>query len=362
MTVRVLLVVGTVAGGAGQHVLNLAAGLVERGHGVTVACPTVVGERFDFAAHGARVERIEISERPSPTRDARSMRDLRRLTKLADVVHAHGVRAGALACLATKKTPVVVTLHNASPSSSGFSRVAFDTLQRVVAGQADAVLAVSSDLVNRARELGCSNPQLALVPAGTLSAPVREPADVRSEFGGDQLILVVGRLAEQKRIDLAVDVAAELATDHPESRWVVAGDGPERADLQSRIERQGAPVTLLGHRTDVPDLLRAADLVVSTASWEGQPVWLQEALQAGAAIVATDVGGTADVVGDGACLVPFGDSAALRSAISRLLGDEADRTALKQRASARADALPTASDALKQVESTYRSLLPNSIA
>ncbi len=362
MTVRVLLVVGTVAGGAGQHVRNLAAGLVRRGHTVTVACPTVVSERFDFAGDGARVERIEISERPSPTRDARSMRDLRRLTKLADVVHAHGVRAGALACLATKDTPVVVTLHNAAPSSSGFSKVAFDTLERIVAGQADAVLAVSSDLVERVRSLGCENPQLALVPAGPLTAPQRTVEDVRAEFGADELVLVVGRLASQKRIDRAIDVAAKLAADHPGMRWIVAGDGPLRADLEARIERRTAPVTLLGHRRDVPDLLRAADLVVSTATWEGQPVWLQEALQAGAAIVTTDAGGTRDVVRDAARLVPPGDGSAMRTAVDHMLNDDEARTDLQQRAVARAQALPTEDDALEQLETTYRSLLPDTIA
>ena len=72
---------------------------------------------------------------------------------------------------------------------------------------------------------------------------------------------------------------------------VVAGDGPLRAGLQRRIDDEGLPVRLLGRRDDVPDLLAAADVVVSTApSGRGSPLGLQEALHAGAAVVATDAG------------------------------------------------------------------------
>ncbi|MBC9957546.1 glycosyltransferase family 4 protein [Yimella sp. cx-51] len=355
MSERVLLVVGTVAGGAGRHVHDLAAGLVERGHTVTVACPTSVGEQFDFGGVGARVERIEIAERPSPTRDARTMRVLRRMTKVADVVHAHGVRAGALACLATKATPVVVTLHNARPTQSGLSGVAFDTLERVVARQANVVLCVSSDLVQRVRDDGAKDVRLAVVPATPWSGSTDVDA-VRHEFGDAPMVLVVGRLAPQKRIDHAIDVALHVQQVRPDVHWLIAGEGPERESLQARIDESGAPVRLLGHRADVHDLLAAAQVVVSTAQWEGQPVWLQEALQAGRAIVATEVGGTADVVADAAVLVPFGEIDTLQQKVTEMLDDAGLRSEFEGRALERATQLPTESDALDEIEKVYRGL------
>lgn len=361
---RVLLVVGTVAGGAGQHVSDLAHGLVRRGHHVTVACPTGVDERYGFASSGARVEHIEIAERPSPGRDARSMRVLRRLTKLADVVHAHGVRAGALACLATKNTPVVVTLHNTRPAgSSGLSGVAFDTLERVVAKQADVVLGVSDDLVQRSNEHGARDARIAVVPARRGEGAVRESASVRGELGAPrEMLLVVGRLAEQKRIDKVVEIARLVARERPEARWFVAGEGPLREQIQAEIDRVAAPVTLLGHRLDVPDLLAAADLVVSTAQWEGQPVWLQEALAAGRAIVATDVGGTGAVVGDAAVLVSGEEPNEMAAHVMRLLSDPGARAELETAAKRRAAALPTEDDALDHVESVYLDAGAGSIA
>ena len=115
---------------------------------------------------------------------------------------------------------------------------------------------------------------------------------------------------------------------------------------------------LLGHRADVPDLLAAADVVVSSAVWEGQPVGIQEALHAGAAVVATDVGGTggrrrrrraARAPGATRCRCPG------RSATSCVHG--AVRDDLRSKAVERAAHLPTERDALEAALAAYRSVL-----
>jgi glycosyltransferase involved in cell wall biosynthesis len=116
--------------------------------------------------------------------------------------------------------------------------------------------------------------------------------------------------------------------------------------LERRIADEQAPVELLGARDDVPDLLASADLVVSTARWEGQPISLQEALHAGAPLVATDVGGTAAVVGDAAVLVPGGDPRALADGIRTLVTDPQERAHRHELSLARARALPTEADAV----------------
>ena len=75
---------------------------------------------------------------------------------------------------------------------------------------------------------------------------------------------------------------------------------------------RGCRCVLLGRRDDVADLLAAADVVVVASLWEGQPLAVQEALRAGPPVVATDAGGTAEVTGDAAVLVPPGDAARAR--------------------------------------------------
>ena len=351
---RVVLALGTSAGGVGRHVQGLARLLAERGHDVLVAAPDAVTTTFDLGAH-ARVVPVEVSDRPHPVRDARAVAALAAAVRPADVVHAHGLRVGALAVLATARTstPLVTTLHNAAPTGAVTGAV-YAALERVVARGSDLVLGVSQDLVRRTERLGARRTGLAVVPAPPYRPPSRDRYAVHADLGIDartSLAVVVARLAPQKGLDLLLDAHAELRD--LDLVTVVAGDGPEHERLQRRIDTEQLPVRLLGRREDVPDLLAAADVVVSSALWEGQPVGLQEALHAGAAIVATDVGGTAAVVGDAAVLVPGGDAVSLSRAVRDVVCHGGVRDDLRSKAVERAAELPTEADAVEAALAAY---------
>ncbi len=124
--------------------------------------------------------------------------------------------------------------------------------------------------------------------------------------------------------------------------------------LEARIRAEGLPVRLLGRRDDVADLLAAADVALSTSVWEGQPVFVQEALRAGVPLVATDAGGTREVTGDAAVLVPVGDAAGLAAAVRRLVQDRTEHAVRAQRSRQRAAELPTEDDAVAQVRRVHR--------
>lgn len=353
---RVLQVLGTSAGGVVRHVAEVVGLLEADGVEVRVAGPSSVRGNLD---PDARFERVEIAARPG-LGDARAVAALRRVVAGADVVHAHGLRAGAFAVLAARLRPrrprVVVTLHNL-PVGGRAVRTVSAVLERVVARGADAVLGVSGDLVARAQALGARDTARALVPAPPARLAARDTSDVRQELGLDErpFVLTVARLAPQKGLDTLLDAAAVLARSHPRARWVVAGDGPLRTPSQDEAARRDLPVTFLGARADVPDLLHAADVVVSTAVWEGQPIAVQEALRAGAALVATDAGGTCEVTGtDAVVLVPVGDAAAVAAAVAGLLDDPVRRASLQGAARRRAAELPGPADVLAQLLATYR--------
>ncbi|POX36216.1 glycosyltransferase, partial [Streptomyces sp. Ru73] len=125
---------------------------------------------------------------------------------------------------------------------------------------------------------------------------------------------------------------------------------------QRRIDTEGLPVQLLGRRDDVPGLLAAADLVLATARWEARSVLAQEALRAGVPLVATDVGGTRELVGRAAELVPYGDAPALARTVVDLLGDPERRAALAAAGRAQAAGWPTEDDTVAQVLSVYDEL------
>ena len=360
---RVLVVLGTSAGGVGRHVHDLAASLTSAGHHVVVACPAAVEAHFSFASVAASVVALEVSDRPHPVADARAVRHLAGLAGGADVVHAHGLRAAALAVLGTARggPPVVATLHNAAPSGTLLGAV-YSGLERVVARGSALVLGVSADLVERMRRLGARRTGLAVVAAPPPREARRDRHAVRADLElpeGTALAVVVARLAPQKGLDLLLDALGLLRDLDPGLQFVtvVAGDGPLRPVLEARVTAEGLPVRLLGQRDDVPDLLGAADVVVSSAVWEGQPVGIQEALHAGAAVVATDVGGTGAVVGDAALLVPPADPVSLSRAIRDVVVHGSVRDDLRSKAVERSGELPTAADALEAALTAYASVL-----
>ena len=167
---KVAFVLGTTAGGTGRHVQMLAAGCAVRGVPCAVFGPGETQREFGF---GDRVEfgSVDIGDRPN-VRDALAVLRLRHLLagSGADVVHAHGLRAGALAALALSlrpaggPQPLVVTVHNAPPSA-GVNGAIYQALELIVARSAAAVLCVSADLEERMRRAGARDVGRALVPS-----------------------------------------------------------------------------------------------------------------------------------------------------------------------------------------------------
>ena len=137
-------------------------------------------------------------------------------------------------------------------------------------------------------------------------------------------MLAVGRLATQKGFGTLIQAAGQWQRRPAVPLVIIAGDGPLDAELRHQAGAAGVAVRFLGPRRDVPALLGAADVVVVPSTWEGQPLIVQEALRAGRPLVATRVGGIADLTGDdGAVLVPPGDPVALATAVTRILDDPA---------------------------------------
>jgi glycosyltransferase involved in cell wall biosynthesis len=171
---------------------------------------------------------------------------------------------------------------------------------------------------------------------------------------GRALVLAVGRLAPQKGYDVLLDAARGWTDLDRPPLVVVAGDGPLGPGLQARIEAERLPVRLLGHRADVPDLLRACDLVVLPSVWEARPLVAQEALRAGRPLVATAVGGIPELVGEAAVLVGYGDAAALRDAVARLLADPAECARLAVLGPEQAATWPDEADTAAQALAVYQ--------
>ncbi len=358
---RIVLVLATSTGGIGQHVRSLAAGLHRRGDAVTVAGPQTTEERFGFRAVGADFVPIDVSAGPRPVADLVAVRTLRALIRRrhCDVVHAHGLRAGLVAGVAIPcRIPLVVTWHNAL-LGTGPRRKLLLPLELFAARRATVLLGASQDLVERARRLGARDARPGPVAAPPLGLPMRTPAQVRAGLGvgARPLVLAVGRLAPQKDYDVLLDAAASWRTRTPVPLVLVAGDGPERDRLRARIDSARLPVQLLGHRSDIHDLLGAADVAVLTSRWEARALVAQEALRAGVPLVATAVGGVPELVADAALLVPPGDAAAVAEGVSAVLDDPVLAERLRVVGRERAATWPDEDDTVAQVSAVYHEVM-----
>jgi len=358
---RVALVLASSTGGIGRHVASLVNGLVAAGVEVSVHGPAATDQQFGFGAAGATFHQLQIPARPH-LRDAVAVRRLARQLnhRPPDVLHGHGLRAGLVAALARPHgLPLVVTWHNLL-LAGGVRAKLLRGLERYVARSADVTLAASADLVARVRELGGRDVRLGAVAAPALPPPGRSAAEVRHELGladGQPLVLSVGRLHRQKGYDVLAAAAARWRSREPPPVVVIAGTGPSYMALAAQISQQRAPVTLLGHRTDIADLLAAADLAVVSSRWEARQLFAQEAVRSGTPLVATAVGGLPELLDNAALLVEPGDVDTLDAAVQRLLDDPQLRARYARRGLAQAATWPTEANTLAQVLEVYASVI-----
>jgi len=173
-------------------------------------------------------------------------------------------------------------------------------------------------------------------------------------------LLVAANLVRRKGVDVLLAAVAALA---PGSRCVlwVAGDGAERAALEAAAARLGIAerVRFLGRRGDVPDLLEACDVFVLPSRQEGLGVAALEAMARGRPVVASAVGGLAEIVipEQTGLLVPPGDAAVLAAALERLLADPGLARRLGAAGAARVAERFLAEQMVSAYEALYREIL-----
>jgi glycosyltransferase involved in cell wall biosynthesis len=349
----------------GTHVRSILPTLAAAGADVRVCGAPATEELFGFSAAGAEFRPVGISNGLAPVADSRAVLQLRAAVAGADLVHAHGLRAGLVAAAARRlfrerDRPLVLTLHNALLHEAGPLRRVLAAVEAGTIRSADLVLAVSSDLADNARRAGARDVRVAPALAPPLAPARRSRAEVRTEFGLDDarpLVVAIGRLHPQKGYDVLLEAAGRWAARQPPPLVAIAGNGPLEDELTARIAAERLPVRLLGRRDDVADLLAAADVCVLPSRWEGSPFTAQEALRSGTPLVATRAGGIPELVGAGADLVPVGDAAALAAAVDRILDDPGHASRLAEAGRLQAATWPDESGAARRLVAVYRELL-----
>ncbi len=289
----------------------------------------------DRLAGATVVEVPPLRRRVSPRHDLAALiwliRWLRR--HRPDVLHTHSTKAGVLGRLAAAitRTPVVHTVHGWSgPFYRGHPvvRRAVALLERLLARLSSALIVVGTG----DREIGLRNgigdvEKYRVVRSGIHLSQVTPDRDrLRRDLGirpDDLIVGMVARFAEQKDHNLALEAMSHLTTSFPSAKLVLVGDGPTRPDVERQVAELELDdvVVLAGHRPNAGELAHAFDVCLLTSFWEGVPRTLVEAAAAGVPLVASDVGGVADIVVDGETgwLVPVGDLHTVINRLERLL-------------------------------------------
>ncbi|MBD3291979.1 MAG: glycosyltransferase [Armatimonadia bacterium] len=333
---------------SGTFIFDIAAGLVERGHQVSVLAPHAPGglckesmrgidvrrfryafpERHERLAYGGGIPGALGSD-PSakwlvPSFATGLLASAIRICRDADVIHAHWAASGLFGVIVggLSRTPVVVTTHgtdiNGLPDRG--PRV---MLTRWVLRRANRVVCVSNSLADRVAELGVSVGKVQVIHNGVdsdLFCPARDSRPGRR-------LIYVGRLTPEKGVEYLIRALAVLQQGTPDVHLKIVGDGPDRPRLEQQTRDLGVAdaVTFTGPKPheQIPDLMRQSDLLVLPSLSEGFGIVLIEAMATGLPVIATETGGIPEIVrhGENGLLVQARDAQGLAASIETLFGD-----------------------------------------
>lgn len=330
----------------------LSEALRAKGHEVLCITPTMPGYRE------ADLSVVRVPSLPLPTSTAYRLtlpllprRAVERMMPRPSIVHAHSpFVTGWMGMRAARRfrTPLVFTYHTRLedyvhyvPFEPRMTRSAAVGLTRAYANMADAVIVPTPAMETHLRAIGVTS-RIDVVPSGIdvgFFGAGKRRADVRTRFGvapGEAMVLVVGRLAKEKNLELAL--AAFAALRAPAARLVIVGDGPEREHLVALAARAGIAqdTHFAGElpRAELPDAYASADVFLFTSRSETQGLVLAEALAAGLPVVAVDTPATRDVLGSAGAVVAE-DAERLAEALSAAVS--AERAAVDASAASRFD-------------------------
>ena len=322
-------------GGLERVVFDLSVEQLRRGHDVSVFC---------LLSPGALA--AELLQRGVPVlcgykrrgADIRVMRQIARLLvgREQALFHSHSMMPNYYGCaarlLARLSIPIVNTRHDMGSTLPGDRR---EKLYRLSVPLTRLAVMVSHTVRDRFVAGGIVPARKARVVLNGIhtDCPRRdEPASralarqLLRAGAGETLVGCVGRLVSLKNQRSAIRAVAQLSRDFPRLRMVLIGDGALRRELEAAALEWGiaARVTFLGERADTRVLLPGLDAFVMPSLTEGHSIALLEAMAAGLAIIATDVGGNPEAIFHErtGLLIPAGDDVALESALRRLLLDQ----------------------------------------
>jgi glycosyltransferase involved in cell wall biosynthesis len=327
-------------GGAERLTLALADRMARRGHSVAILVLLPVAAAEWPTAH--RVVHLDIRKSPGSLlagilRARRFLREFR-----PDLIHSHSFHANILARLLKISVPspkVFTTVHNVY--EGGWQRMLAYRLTDSLACRTTAVSQAAADRVVGLKAVPVRKCVVLLngIDCEEFAPSANRRSGKRDEMkaGNNFIWLAAGRLVAAKDYPNLLRAFRQVHALFPDSHLWIAGEPADSKLVRTVNGRAGyvsgfvtehgamENVRLLGLRRDMPALFDGADGFVSSSAWEGMPLVVGEAMAMEKPVVATDVGGTRELVGDAGIMVPAGNSDALAAAMIDLMRQPAER-------------------------------------
>jgi glycosyltransferase involved in cell wall biosynthesis len=321
--------------------------LTKEGYKFDVLTSKIQGQK-EHPVKGIRVfpyQSMNIAARfgvPYPILTAEAYKQFAHIIKDCDLVHAHGhvymssYLAGRLA--KKYKKPFIVTQHNTWIDYRSWLNIMENindlTIGRSILRYADRIVTVSKETMKYVLRLGADKQKTSVMYNGVDTTCFRsaEQEESRKNLGlpkKRKIILSVRRLVYKNGLDTLIESAAIAAQNNPDILFVIAGKGPSKELIEDRIKELGIEnnTKLTGFVPDelLPTYYNAADyFILPSASGEGLPLVLFEAMACGLPVIATAVGGTPEIIDNmkNGALVPPMKPKAMAEALSKLLTEE----------------------------------------
>jgi glycosyltransferase involved in cell wall biosynthesis len=327
--------------GAEAVILNLSHELNRAGHESIIGVFQHRGETVHQLSDAAISEGIASYSIPCRGQidlsAARRIRDLVQ-TLGVDVVHAHGYKADIYTWIAMRglRVPLVSTCHNWLDTN--ISTSVYGWIDRRVLRNFSDIVAVSENVRKKLLDSGVSARKVRIIRNGIDVGKFRTNRAWTEDAHAPLIVGLAGRLSVEKGVDIFLRVAAGVRHTFPEVRFVIVGEGPERATLEQIIKGLDLEelVSMPGRCNDMRSFYHSLDVLVSSSRMEGLPMGLLEAMASGLPVIATDVGDVSKIVHDGetGILVPSEDEEALEEAIIGVLRNISLRQSLGKEAAA----------------------------
>lgn len=329
-------------GGPERQVLGLAVALPEHVH-TTVLCFRDGGTSAPF------IERLRAAGISARTLDhanphffamlADIVRALR--AERADVLVCHGYKADILGWLAARWLGLKVISVSRGWTAHTWKVRLNETLDRRMLRLMDRVVCVSEGQAAKVRGAGVPGERVRVIHNSIDTSRFDTIGNSRAVLEGlfprapELIVIAVGRLSPEKGFDQLIEAARLVTLHFRAAGFLLVGDGPERERLTRLVRDAGLEgrFILTGFRSDVDVLIAGAHILAQSSHTEGLPNVVLEACAAGVPVVATDVGGTREVIRDGfnGLLAPPGKPGTLAALLLDLLGSPERRTTLGAR-------------------------------